>query len=388
MMEQKETNDARYSELLTPTGTPVKTEDDTTKGTEASLESEKSPATGPQGMRQREAYCLLVRVAGNVDSVSALDAKVPDYVWTEAIARDICAYQIGALLNTFVVELLSDTEFLLFQGPRSGPGMAWEDTILYIRTLHDIQDWGGTEVTVIAGQRTMRQSRIDLANTRDYRRAWILGHLTAVENWVKSLALDTSRPVSPQGRSRGYTQRANRYYAQKAVGAPALEPTLNAVRPATPEDYHSAWEPSEFENESEGSEGTGTDSTGYSSTVTTTSHHDTDGTQHSNTKNHDRRRQKQKRRERWEHRRTNARKQRDCRNGRVVLPLFRESTKEGALTYTDWRLEVEEYIAKKYPGPKIKEAMFTSLEGKAKRNYQACDDRGDLSPEKIWRRWT
>ena len=66
-----------------------------------------------------------------------------------------------------------------------------------------------------------------------------------------------------------------------------------------------------------------------------------------------------------------------------MLPLFRESTKEGALTYTDWRLEVEEYITKKYPGPKIKEAMFTSLEGKAKRNYQACDERGDLSPEKI-----
>ena len=32
--------------------------------------------------------------------------------------------------------------------------------------------------------------------------------------------------------------------------------------------------------------------------------------------------------------------------------------KEGALTYTDWRLEVEEYIMKKYPRPKIKEAMF------------------------------
>ena len=141
-MEQKETDHAWYSELLTPSGTPVKMEDDTTKGTRASLESDKSPATGPQGMCRREAYCLLVRVAHNMDSVSALDAKVPDYVWTEAIARDICAYRIGAPPNTFVVELLSVTEFLLFQGPQSGPGMAWEDTILYIRTLHDIQDWG------------------------------------------------------------------------------------------------------------------------------------------------------------------------------------------------------------------------------------------------------
>ena len=66
-----------------------------------------------------------------------------------------------------------------------------------------------------------------------------------------------------------------------------------------------------------------------------------------------------------------------------MLPLLQESTKEGALTYADWRLEVEEYIMKGYARPKIKEEIFTSLEGKAKRNYQACDEKGDLAPEKI-----
>ena len=44
---------------------------------------------------------------------------------------------------------------------------------------------------------------------------------------------------------------------------------------------------------------------------------------------------------------------------------------------------MEEYITKGYSRPKIKDAMFTSLEGKAKRNYQACDEKGDLTPEKI-----
>ena len=155
------------------------------------------------------------------------------------------------------------------------------------------------------------------------------------------------------------------------------------MRLATPEDYHSAREPSEFEYESEGSEGPGTDSTGYSSMATVTSYHNMDNTQCSDTKNHDRKCQRQKHRDRREYRSTNARKQRDRKNGWVVLPLFQESTKEGALTYTDWRLEVEEYITKKNPRPKIKEAMFTSLDGKAKRNYQACDEKGDLSPEKI-----
>ena len=64
-----------------------------------------------------------------------------------------------------------------------------------------------------------------------------------------------------------------------------------------------------------------------------------------------------------------------------MLVLFRESTKEGALTYADWRLEGEEYIMKGYSGPQIKDAMVTSLEDKAKRNYQACDEKGDLMPE-------
>ena len=105
MMEQKESDDARYSKLLTPTKTPVKSEDDDTKGTGASPDSERSPATVSQGMHWKEAYCLLVQVARNVDSVSALDAKVPDYVWTEVIAWDICTYQIGASSGTFVVEL-------------------------------------------------------------------------------------------------------------------------------------------------------------------------------------------------------------------------------------------------------------------------------------------
>ena len=53
------------------------------------------------------------------------------------------------------------------------------------------------------------------------------------------------------------------------------------------------------------------------------------------------------------------------------------------MTYAKWRGEAEGYITKGYSRQKIKDAMFTSLEGKAKRNYQACDEKGDLMPEKI-----
>ena len=150
---------------------------------------------------------------------------------------------------------------------------------------------------MVVAQHTMRQSRIDLANTREYRWVCVLGQLATVEGRAQTLALEGPRPVSPQGRGRGYIRRADRYYVQKAAGAPAPEPTLNAMRPATPEDYHSTWEPSEFEYESEGSEGPSTDSTGYSSMATVTSYHDTDNTQHSDTKNHDHKCRRQKHRD-------------------------------------------------------------------------------------------
>ena len=301
MMEQKGTEDARYPEFLTttPVDTPVKSEDDTANdGTGASPDGGGSCAAASPGLRQREAYCLLVWVTRNVDSVSALDAKVPDYVWTEALARDICAYRVGTPANAFTIELLCDMEFLLFEGPWSRPGITWENAIKYIRVLHDIRDWGGTEVTMVAGQCTMRQSQIDLANTREYRRAHILGRLAAMEGKAQTLALENAKTPTPMGRGWAYTRRTDQYLAQRVAGGPALEPSLHLLRPATLEDYHSAREPSEFEDGSEESEGSGTDSTGYSSTATTMSHCDTDHTQQSDTKNRDHRCRKQKHRDR------------------------------------------------------------------------------------------
>ena len=144
-----------------------------------------------------------------MDSVTALDAKVPDYVWNEVIAQDICTYWVGAPTGTFTIELLSDTEFLLFQGPWSGPGMTWESTTSYIRILHDCHDWVGMEVIVVAGQHTIKQSKIDLANTRDYRQAHILGWLATVEGKAQTLAIENAKVPVPQARGWGYTRRAD-----------------------------------------------------------------------------------------------------------------------------------------------------------------------------------
>ena len=73
----------------------------------------------------------------------------------------------------------------------------------------------------------------------------------------------------------------------------------------------------------------------------------------------------------------------DGKKSKVVLSMFQDSKKEGALEYADWRAEVEEYIKKGYEDNKIKDAMLFSLEGKACRNFRHCDEHGDLSPAEI-----
>ena len=73
----------------------------------------------------------------------------------------------------------------------------------------------------------------------------------------------------------------------------------------------------------------------------------------------------------------------DGKKSKVVLSMFRDSKKEGALEYADWRAKVEEYIKKGYEDNKIKDAMLFSLEGKACRNFWHCDEHGDLSPAEI-----
>ena len=71
---------------------------------------------------------------------------------------------------------------------------------------------------------------------------------------------------------------------------------------------------------------------------------------------------------------TNAKKEEDRCKGKVVLSLFWDSPKEGALTYTDWRREVEEYLQKGYDDNRIKDAMLSSVEGQAYVNFRSCDE--------------
>ena len=166
---------------------------------------------------------------------------------------------------------------------------------------------------------------------------------------------------NPVGRGRGMIRRADKYLAQQhgkelpwASGLVPPPPVL-PDRTAMPDDYLSAQEPSEFEYDSEETDPgepeddpEEDDASVNSDSTYKSSEDDTDRTRRTNILNHNHRRNQRKRKEHRFRHPTNAKKEEDRHKGKVVLSLFQDSPKEGALTYTDWCREVEEYLWKGY----------------------------------------
>ena len=79
----------------------------------------RSP-TSPSETPRRESYCLYIRVLRDSDVVLEQDRKVPDYCWNAGISKDICEAWTRVLPGTFSMDLLSDTEFLVYKLPKMG----------------------------------------------------------------------------------------------------------------------------------------------------------------------------------------------------------------------------------------------------------------------------
>ena len=178
------------------------------------------------------------------------------------------------------------------------------------------------------------------------------------------------------------------------TGPPGLMPALPMFpdRTATPHDYHSVREPSEFEYdfeetdpeepEDDPEEDEANTSVGSNSTYRSSSHV-MDWTRRTNTINRNNRRNQRKCKENWGKCPTNAKKEEDRLKGKVVLSLFWDSPKKGTLTYTDWCWEVEEYLQKGYEDNRVKDAMLSSVEGQAYVNFRSCDEGRNRTPAQI-----
>ena len=193
-------------------------------------------------------------------------------------------------------------------------------------------------------------------------------------------------------------RRADKYLGQQHGKEPSQASGLVSAPPVfpdqttTPDDYLSAWEPSEFEYDSEETvprepeDDPEEDDASVSSDLTYQSNgHDNDRTHRTNISNRNHRRNQRKRKEHRFRHPTNAKKEEDRCKGKVVLSLFRDSLKEGTLTYTDWHREVEEYLWKGYDDNRIKDAMLSSVEGQAYVNFHSCDEGRNRTPTQILR---
>ena len=193
------------------------------------------------------------------------------------------------------------------------------------------------------------------------------------------------------------TRRADKFFAKRMAGELKPEwPALCTVAGSL-DGYHSAKETLDFKDDTEEeaqdveSDEELLDESDNSDTSSVRSSHASLHSQRSTTENRDRKRTRRRLKATHSDRAMNAKKgikgrTLDGKKSKVVLSMFQDSKKEGALEYANWRAEVEEYIKKGYEDNKIKDAMLFSLEGKARRNFRHCDEHGDLSPAEILKR--
>ena len=124
--------------------------------------------TSPGETPRQESYCLYIRVLQDSDVVLEQDHKVPDYCWNASISTDICKAWTRVLLGTFSVDLLSDTEFLVYKLPKTGQGMFEAESMLFVDLIAGSYLWAGVPADVFVTPRTTQQVRRDKAKTREY----------------------------------------------------------------------------------------------------------------------------------------------------------------------------------------------------------------------------
>ena len=204
----------------------------------------------PDEHSRRESNCLYVRVLRDSDVILEQDCKVPEYCWNASISKDICEARTGVVPGTFSVDLLSDTEFLVYHIPKTTRGMSDREARCYADLIMGSYLWAGSPATVFVTKRTTQEARRDKVKTREYCRKITVRRLAAAQARLKDLEMVTQkcqeRAMNPVARGRGMIRRADKYLAQwhgkEPERIPGAVPILSAFsdQAATPDDYHSA----------------------------------------------------------------------------------------------------------------------------------------------------
>ena len=166
----------------------------------------RSPTSPGENPRQ-ESCCLYIRVLRDSDVVLEQDRKVPDYCWNAGICKDICEARTRVLPGTFSVDLLSDTEFLVYKLPKTGRGMSEMESALFADLIAGSYLWAGVPADVFVTPRTTQQARRDKAKMHEYHRRITVERLAATQARLRDLNLTAHKQKelreNPVGRGRG-----------------------------------------------------------------------------------------------------------------------------------------------------------------------------------------
>ena len=262
--------------------------------------------------------------------------------------------------------------------------MSWDESLHYAHQLTGVHPWTVYMIEVVAHQWTLKEARHKMQVAREFTHERTKQRITHL-NALAMVPAAKARPAKPQRlpRGQGMMRWADRYFVQQQLGEMNLKestfaqhPTLLGAQPESPkrEQLDSAQEDTEEEDgkatstldaELDASMGEEMDASGRPARTSSAERH--------------RQRNRAMRRECTQVQREFQRP----KNRRLSFPLFRETTKEDAISYRDWRSEIEDALEHGHNAAKVKEAMFASLEGMARDNAKMIDENGDLHVTRI-----
>ena len=183
------------------------------------VDSLTGSCASPDEHFRQESNCLYIRVLRDSDAILEQDHKVPEYCWNAGISKDICEARTRVVPGTFSVDLLSDTEFLVYRVPKTTRGMSDREARCYADLITGSYLWAGSPATVFVTKRTTKEARRDKVQTREYRRKITVQRLAAAQARLKDLEVVAQkreeRVANPVARGRGMIRRADKYLAQR-----------------------------------------------------------------------------------------------------------------------------------------------------------------------------
>ena len=292
----------------------------------------------------RERFAIYVEVERHrgLDTV-VVDKAVPTYTWTEPITRDHLERHIPKMTQMIV---LSTTAVIFFKGRRSvGEGYTGEEAHQIIDRVAIARSWAGTDALVATYAVTLREAHNLLVKAREFVRRRTIQKALAPKSpptpteWERKPVVSEAREHRRKKVRRadvywarklesGHTQHAQRLIDERleALTHPPLVDVLySSGLDSDDGPYGSAQDAASTPSDSSpyevaDSEEEGDDVVAY----------DTEDSHQTTVADRNRLRKRQcQRRERCERQRWRER----CGKG-ATLPLFKNSSKEGATPYT------------------------------------------------------